>query len=672
MMSVPPRGSGWVVDGAGITRDIWFCPAILFASRPTRYRKVVLTSLPRSNQQGDPPFFLVSNTLLEHYPRARLRRFLNRATLAPFVGRLCLLPVGAPGKTEGLKTLAGRVDAIVTAGLRPDLFRDRGLVSLSRSLLVASLVVLVLMGFGFRVASLSSEGLSEDELNKLQAVADYREHGLTSANSEHPLLMKALQTGSLVFADKWNSVSWLGGRHQISPETALRLPSAMFGALTAILIYLLAAELFGTEVGLVAAALWTFDPSGIGFNRIAKEDTFLVFFFLLANIFWLYGQRVAESQPARRPEPFYWATAACFGAMLASKYLPQMLVVSIAYNYTFQGIPSTRWKIGKIRFLKFFIVMGIVFAICNPTIFLPGTWRAMSNFAGYRMIGHDSYEFMGKLYPHKYTDYLKGEPWYFYFLLIGIKLPVLTLLAFATGLGLLFRRKSGDGRYFLLFWLFVWALAFAFAGGKFTRYATALLPAVLITAALGVQFVGRKVGRVCARLFDSNSVKDYARAALASLVIISAFWSATHAAPHYRLYGNVIGGDPARTGAYFPQDEFYDAYVRDAMIEIAKRARPGARIASELPTVAGFYAQRVNRPDLIFVELSDPRETEKLGVGDFVIDGRGRTYFSNQALLTRLRQAGKPAFTIAVGSAPAADVYILDKDGLEALRGLSR
>lgn len=563
---------------------------------------------------------------------------------------------------------------IVTAGLRPELFSEAGARSLSRVILAAALAALIIVGFGFRATGLSTEGLSEDELNKLNAVTDYRAHGLTSANGEHPLLMKALLTISVVGTEKWNSTSLVASHPELSfpLETSLRLPGALFGALTVLVIFLVASELFGVEVALIAGALWAFDPLVIGFNRIAKEDTFLVFFFLLANVFWLRGQRVAESQPARRPEPFYWATAACFGAMLASKYLPQMLVVSIAYNYTFQGIPSTRWKIGKIRFLKFFIVMGIVFAICNPTIFLPGTWRAMSNFAGYRMIGHDSYEFMGKLYPHKYTDYLKGEPWYFYFLLIGIKLPVLTLLAFATGLGLLFRRKSGDGRYFLLFWLFVWALAFAFAGGKFTRYATALLPAVLITAALGVQFVGRKVGRVCARLFDSNSVKDYARAALASLVIISAFWSATHAAPHYRLYGNVIGGDPARTGAYFPQDEFYDAYVRDAMIEIAKRARPGARIASELPTVAGFYAQRVNRPDLIFVELSDPRETEKLGVGDFVIDGRGRTYFSNQALLTRLRQAGKPAFTIAVGSAPAADVYILDKDGLEALRGLSR
>ncbi|HYJ84919.1 MAG TPA: glycosyltransferase family 39 protein, partial [Pyrinomonadaceae bacterium] len=214
--------------------------------------------------------------------------------------------------------MAATADAIITAGLRPELFADRGLVSISRTVLIATLTILVLAGFGLRVSKLSAEGLSEDELNKLQAVGDYRANGLTAANSEHPLLMKALQTVSVSLADRWNSQA---GRAVVSPETALRLPGVLFGALTVVLIYLLAAELFGAEVGLIAAALWAFDPSAIGMNRIAKEDTFLLFFFLLANVFWLRGQRVAESRPGRNPEKYYWATAAAFGAMLASKYL---------------------------------------------------------------------------------------------------------------------------------------------------------------------------------------------------------------------------------------------------------------------------------------------------------------------------------------------------------------
>ena len=192
---------------------------------------------------------------------------------------------------------------VVTAGLRPELFAGAGTNSVSRVLLVTALSVLVLVGFGFRLKALSSEGLSDDELNKLNAVSEYRTQGLTGANGEHPLLMKALLTVSVIVAEKWNQTSLVSGHPDLNlpVESSVRIPGALFGALTSVLIFLVASELFGLEVGLISAALWAFDPLAIGFNRIAKEDTFLIFFFLLANFFWLRGQRVAESQDRQVP-----------------------------------------------------------------------------------------------------------------------------------------------------------------------------------------------------------------------------------------------------------------------------------------------------------------------------------------------------------------------------------
>jgi hypothetical protein len=109
--------------------------------------------------------------------------------------------------------------------------------------------------------------------------------------------------------------------------------------------------------------------------------------------------------------------------------------------------------------------------------------------------------------------------------------------------------------------------------------------------------------------------------------------------------------------------------MQDVMIELASRARPNARVMVEIPSLAAYYAQRANRPDLVCVEVSDPGELEKLTPGDFLIDARGRSYISNQAMLTRLRQASQPAFTITVGTTPAAFVYVLDQKSLAALRG---
>lgn len=555
--------------------------------------------------------------------------------------------------------------------MRPDLFGGSRAYSLPRVLLVTALCVLVVAGFALRANGLSLEGLSEDELNKLTAVNEYRSQGLSSANGEHPLLMKALLTVSVVLADAWDRTSFVSSHPELNipVETSLRIPGALFGAFTAVLIFLLATELFGWEIGLLSAALWTFDPLAIGYNRIAKEDTFLIFFFLLANFFWLCGQRVAESEPGKNPERYYWATAAALGAMLASKYVLLLIGIPCSYNYAFQKIPATRWVIGKKRFIKFFIVMGVAFLIFNPTILLPDTWRAMLKFSTNRMIGHDSYEFIGRLYPHKFTDWLRGEPWYFYLALIGAKMPILPLAGFIGGLALLFRRKLGDGRYFLLIWLAIWSIGFMFVGGKFTRYILSIMPVVIITSAMGIQFAARRLAKLCAFLLNNESVKVYASAALPAVVILFSIWSAVMAAPHYRFYVNALAGRFVTAGEMFPQDEFYDAYMQQVMAEIAKRAQTGARVANETPTVGTYYANRAGRPDLISVEFSDPTEIAKLRPGDFVIDARGRTYYSNQTMLTRLRHSAQPAFTTSVGSVPAANVYFLDEKSLAVLRG---
>jgi predicted membrane-bound dolichyl-phosphate-mannose-protein mannosyltransferase len=560
--------------------------------------------------------------------------------------------------------------AIVTAGLRPDLFKDSGSRIISRHILTALLAIFLLAGCAFRLDGLSVESLSEDELNKLNAAADYRAHGLTTANGEHPFLMKALLTASLFAVEQWNQSAPASARPdalRIPVEAALRFPVALFGAGTALLIYLVAAELFGTEVGLIAAALWAFDPLAIGLNRIAKEDTFLLFFFLLANIFWLRGQRVAESEPSRNPEPYYWTTGAAYGAMLASKYAPFLLPVSLCYNYIFQRMKGTRWVIGKRRYLKMIAVMCVFFVICNPTILLPGVWHEMKVFAGER-IGHDSYEFMGQLYPHRMTDWLDGVPWYFYFFLIAVKLPLPALLGFIVGMPLLFRRRLGDGRFFLLFWMLLWAISFVFGGGKFIRYFTVALPAVLIASAIGIHFLARLIAslmtRLFAKLFASDAAGFYARSSLASLCILCSALASASAAPHYRLYTNVLGGGKAGAGRYFPHDEFYDSSMGQVMFEIARRAGPGARVASESPAVADYYAHRAGRADLASVSLSDRSALRDLQAGDFIVVERGRRYFSNDALLGALHQSATPAFQVTLDDVPSVEVYILDQSTL--------
>jgi hypothetical protein len=84
-------------------------------------------------------------------------------------------------------------------------------------------------------------------------------------------------------------------------------------------------------------------------------------------------------------------------------------------------------------------------------------------------------------------------------------------------------------------------------------------------------------------------------------------------------------------------------------------------VASESPSLAAYYAERVKRPDLVCISLSDQDAIKQLGVGDFVIVARGRRYFSNDAIISTLRDRSTPVAEVKLGPVPSAKIYELDR-----------
>ena len=112
--------------------------------------------------------------------------------------------------------------------------------------------------------------------------------------------------------------------------------------------------------------------------------------------------------------------------------------------------------------------------------------------------------------------------------------------------------------------------------------------------------------------------------------------------------------------------------MREVMAAIANRARAGARVASESPSLASHYAERQNRPDLVCVSLSDPEALRLLGAGDFIIVARGRRYFSNDQLISSLRDRATPVINLNLGPIPSLKVYELDQNSLAILQDTLR
>jgi 4-amino-4-deoxy-L-arabinose transferase-like glycosyltransferase len=474
--------------------------------------------------------------------------------------------------------------------------------------------------------------------------------------------MKGLQTASIVAAESFNSRITSPSLH-ISEEAALRFPVAVFGAFVSLLLFLVVSELFGRSIGLISAALRAVEPMAIGFDRIAKEDTLVLFFFLLCSLFFTKSQTAAE-----RDDPhwlkYFWGSAASFGALMSSKYYPHLLAVLAGYYNAFLKLPGKKWSMGKPAWLKFFIIMGATFVMLNPTIVLPDTWREMLKFSSEGRIGHDSYEYMGVLYPNKMTSWLNGIPWTFYYVFIAVKSAIPTLVFFLVGLPLIVKRKFGDGRFFILMWAFMWFMPFTVLGGKFTRYFTLAEPIILIVAAVGFYVLTKWVTE--RSLGKNTGLTSTCQAVLFLALLAVPTLNSLASSPHYRLFTNAIGGGMSAAGSYFPHDEFYDLSTREITAEITRVARPAAMVACETPTLFEHYAKSAGREDLIFVSLSDPSRVARLGVGDLVVEVRGRHYRSNTEYLELLDRTTKPVAEITVQGITSARVYQLDETSLNA------
>ena len=132
---------------------------------------------------------------------------------------------------------------------------------------------------------LDAESFYTDEVTYSLAGMEYLE-GNFARNWEHPFLGKYLIGISLKLFGK--------------SDFSARLPCALFGFLTGVVLYLFAKELTNSRYGLLAIALWSTSPFILWVSRRAILDAFLIFFFTLS----LY--MFCDSSRGKRPVMLCW------------------------------------------------------------------------------------------------------------------------------------------------------------------------------------------------------------------------------------------------------------------------------------------------------------------------------------------------------------------------------
>lgn len=522
---------------------------------------------------------------------------------------------------------------------------------------VLVLLSLAAMGFGLRAWGVSELGLAEDEINKLEAVRAYARGDFTE-NAEHPMVLKALIYVSVRAADAWNARGPEGDRLRrldISDEAAVRFPNILFGALTVFPVFLLTAAFFRTRTGLVAAALWATGVGAVTYNRVAKEDTLLVFFMLFALYFYIRAKQASGFDPSTKKRN-YILSAVSWGLMFASKYFPHYFGLNMLYHYLFHVRARAAGEPRGNTPVLFYVVVCATFLLANPAVLSPKTWAYLSAYSSEQLLTHHGYLMGETLY---YNVVSKGPfgatPVYFYLLYLLTKTPPLVLFAFVAGLVALWRRRREPGAAFLLFMLFFWLVPYSLMGAKWLRYTLSLMPFVYMTAAVGaVAVTGWLVG--CLKEGRSPVLATWAGAASLALFVGVPAWATARAGPHYALYTNALAPRPA--GYYFPHDELYDDGLREAIKYVAEHAPPGATLAHETPGVVGHYLARFGREDLRPQIISDPHFDVTNAPGPtYALLQRGRTYFENREELRRVRADFKPETRIVIDGVVAAEVY---------------
>ena len=492
-----------------------------------------------------------------------------------------------------------------------------------------SLLVLTLaMSLFVRLQGLSVNGFTQDEVAKLHAIQAYRQ-GDFSANAEHPMLMKLAMWGSLAAADRWNT--YVPDSLAVAPETALRLPNAVAGALTPLAVFGAAAALLDPTTGLVAAFLVAMDPTIISVNRIGKEDTFLMLFFMLATCCYERAKIVWSTDRARANR-LYNAAGACFGLMLASKYLPHLLGLYGLFN--FAAMYDAGGNAPRLR--QYLGTMLATFLVADFAILLPDVWSYAARYVTGGHQSHHGYLYDGQLYVNSAFVLLWGVPWTYYFRLIATKMPLIVLAAAIAAVPSLVTRRRERGFVWLRVFLVVQLLGYTVIAAKFQRYAMPLLIVIDMLAAVAVVAVFRWI-RERSGLPASPGMA--ACAAVAALLVLSVVRPPLTASPHFSIYQNAVGARLAPVVTVYPE-EAYDYGVRDAVAAILREAQPDAVIVSDADMVVDYYLQQSPRRDIAARSLShdglqNPGE-------QWVLVQDSRRSFENASLVAQLSATRQP------------------------------
>jgi 4-amino-4-deoxy-L-arabinose transferase-like glycosyltransferase len=154
------------------------------------------------------------------------------------------------------------------------------------------------MGLGLRLAKLGNAGLAFDESFHAVAAQSLVETGEPNLPSGKPYTRAMLFTKMVALSFSFFGVN----------EFAARLPSALFGTLSVVLVFLIARKFFGTPVGLLSALFLALSPFQIAWSRECRMYSAFQFLYLFGFYSFYAGfEGFSNSSGKKIGLPSNWA-----------------------------------------------------------------------------------------------------------------------------------------------------------------------------------------------------------------------------------------------------------------------------------------------------------------------------------------------------------------------------
>ena len=511
---------------------------------------------------------------------------------------------------------------------------------------IAIALLLTVLAFAVRLNHVDFNSLSEDESAKWTAVQEYRHGHFVGVNSEHPMMLKVLAWASLTAGARWNRVASLHSWPTMSPEGWLRFPNVLFGAATTAILFLFCRRLIGFVGSFAASFFWGVSPLAVALNRLAKEETPLTFFTLLACYLYCRAQQADSDESARR---WYDLSAFGFGLAFASQYILHLLGLN-ALAWFLAGKMGLNREPSRFRYKRFFLVIFLTFILVNPVVLFPSNFSAILHWLHHDGVTHSGYDFDGTLYLNFPARLLAGVPWTYYLWLLLIKTPIPILVAVIAGSIMLLRDRRTLASCFFLSLGVLQLAGLSVSGAKWVRYSLVVLPFLFLAGGYAVQ-------ATWARIREKKMSLAFVGLAAATLFALSLLelhaWS-----PYYSFYLNSIGGGQKNIARYFGQDEVSEFDAREVAQQVCSSADAGTRLATARPMSMTYYVENCGRADIEVVPLYDRRYVPR--EGDLIILEPSRRFFETQRFFDALGTSDMSRHEVRVGPVIASTIYLFD------------